>query len=287
MNKLRFFAVTESGPQSLPVPDNATSFDDLYDGLPLGVYSALRTFDHNKFLCLEEHLKRTERSMALLGWDFQLDRQRLRRALHEVCTAYPLPDARVRFDVLSEPARLLGTDSRVLIALMPFTPIPPYLYEVGVAVDFAAGLSRKRPLAKTADFALKRRAYPAGHPESEPYEYLMLDNKGHILEGTSTNFYGVKGGVVWTAGEGVLEGITRRIILSLLPELDIPLRLQAIHVDEIPRLDEAAISGSSRALLPVVRIGGQRVSNGRPGPVCRRILKAYNLFVAQNIEAAV
>ena len=58
-------------------------------------------------------------------------------------------------------------------------------------------------------------------------EYLILDNGGHILEGTGSNFYGIKDGVVYTAGKGVLDGITRKVILSLLPDLKIPLRLQA------------------------------------------------------------
>ena len=285
MRELQLFAVTEAGVRPLPLLEKASSFEELYDGLALGVYSALRTYDHNKFLCLAAHLARTERSMALLGWDFRLDRRRLRQALHQVCTAFPWPEARVRFDVLAEPAYRLGTDSRVLIALMPFRPIPERLYEEGVKVGFAADLARHRPLAKTADFALKRRAYPMG--TAEAYEHLLLDKEGYILEGTGTNFYGVRTGVLRTAGAGVLEGIARKIILKLAAELDIPVSLEAVHVGEIPYLDEAAISGSSRALLPVVAIAGQTVGDGRPGPICRRLLAAYNDFVAREIKMAV
>ena len=285
MNQLQLFAVTESGVQPLPLPEEAASFEALYDGLALGVYSALRTYDHNKFLCLAAHLARTERSMALLGWDFELDRPRLRQALHQVCTAYPWPEARVRFDVLAEPATRRGSDSRVLIALMPFRPVPQRLYEEGVEVGFAADLARKRPLAKTADFALKRRAYPMG--AAGAYEHLLLDKEGYILEGTGTNFFGVRGGVLRTAGEGVLEGVTRNIILKLAAELEIPASLEAVHVDEIPTLEEAAVSGSSRALLPVVAIAGHTVGDGRPGPIGRRLLAAYNDFVAREIKTAV
>ncbi|HEX6386479.1 MAG TPA: aminotransferase class IV [Anaerolineae bacterium] len=284
MSQLQLYAVTEWGAKSLPVPEKATTFDDLYDDLALGVYSALRTHQHNKFLWLEAHLDRTERSMALLGWDFRLDRERLRQALHDVCTAYPLPEARVRFDVLAEPAYRLGTDSRVLIVLMPFVPIPERLYKEGVKVEFARNLARERPLAKTADFALKRRAYPAG---AETYEYLMLNEQGYILEGTGTNFYGVRDGALRTASDGVLEGVTRSIILKLAAELEIPVRLEAVHVDEIPSLEEAALSGSSRGLLPVVNIAGQLVGDGRPGPICRRLLAAYKDFVAREIKTAV
>lgn len=271
-----------TGPRPLPVPPAARDFPDLYTGLVVGVYSVWRSYSHNKFLHLEAHLARTRRSMALLGWEFELDETAVRQAIHTICTNAPYPEMRVRLDVLAAPAQSLGTNSRVLLALMPFTPPPPELYETGVRLDFAAGLVRERPLIKTADFATKRRAY-AG----EAYESLLVDEAGHILEGTGSNFYAVRDGVVWTAGEGVLEGITRQIILQLIPQLGIPLRPEPVTVADLPFLDEAAMSSSSRALLPVVEIAGQVIGNGRPGPLTRRILAAYDEYVVGAVRTAV
>lgn len=284
MKTVQLFAVEMDRIRPLPVPDHITNFDQLYDGLDLGVYSALRTFAHNKFLYLEHHITRTRRSMVLLGWPDELDETRLRWGLHEACTHYPLPEARVRFDFLASPPHHLGTDSRLLIGLMPFTAPPPELYERGVHVGFAPDLARANPLAKTADFAQKRQAYKAS---GDVYEYLLLSQAGEILEGTSTNFYGVLDGVFHTAGEGVLAGITRKIILDLAAELDIPVSLEPIRVGQIPQLSEAALSGSSRALLPVVQIGDAVVGNGRPGPICQQILAAYNNFVAREVKTAI
>lgn len=284
MKTVQLFAVEESGLRPLPIPDHVTGFDQLYDGLALGVYSALRTFAHNKFLHLAHHIQRTRDSMALLGWPDTLDEARLRQGLHEACSQYPLPDARVRFDYLAAPAHQLGSDSRLLIGLMPFTPPPPALYQTGVKVDFAPDLARINPLAKTADFAQARRAYQSG---GEIYEYLLLSEQDEILEGTGTNFYGVLDGVFHTAGAGVLAGITREIILNLAEGLAIPVNLRPIKVAEIAQLTEAALSGSSRALLPVVQIGDEVVGNGRPGPICQRILAAYNEFVASKIKTAI
>ncbi len=351
MTNFQLFAVEDAGPRPLPVPEGATQFADLYRVLPLGVYDAFRTFEHNKFLYLNRHLARTERSMALLGWNYRLDRARLLRALHGVTTASEWPEMRVRYDVLADPVTLvddpaqpvgsLWTRSRELIAIQPFTPPPPELYERGVAVAFAAGVRRDHPLAKTAEFAARRPtgaglqalevtadgrpptaagttndqrppaasrgAEDAGlamtgeelHGEDSPaagggqrsavapYEYLLLDPANRILEGAGTNFWAVRNGVVYTAAEGVLEGITREILLKLIPDLGLELRLAAVGADEIGALDEAALSGSSRAFLPVVEIAGQPVGDGRPGPISRRILAAYNDFVAANVKTAV
>ncbi len=323
MTQFQLFAVEDAGPRSLAVPPDATQFADLYQGLPLGVYDALRTFEHNKFLYLSRHLARTERSMALLGWQYTLDRARLLRALHGIVSAAEWPESRVRIDVLAAAnaataaaaTTLEGQDitSRELIAIQPFTPPPPELYERGVAVDFAQGLTRESPLVKTADFAARRPA-SAGLAQLEntryeirdtndsdranaqraqvnaalvPYEYLLLDANGRILEGTGTNFWAIRDGVVYTAGEGMLEGITREILLQIIPDLGLPLRLAAVGADDVAMLDEAAVSGSSRAFLPVVEIAGQVVGDGRPGPLSRRILAAYNAFVAAHVRTAV
>jgi branched-chain amino acid aminotransferase len=287
---MQLFAVHRDGAMSVPLPSDVTDFDALYDQLPgvaLGVYSVLRTFEGNKFLDLTGHINRLRQSMAGLGWDpAWLDEVALRQAIHTTCTAYPSPEARIRFDFLAEPAVTLGTNSRLLLAIMPFTPPPPGLYEQGVTLGVARGLGRKRPLLKTADFAQQRRVYSQQN-DGDYYEYLLLDEQGYILEGTGSNFYAVRDGVVYTAESGILAGITRRIILDLLPQLNIPLRLDPVHIDDIGQLDEAAMSSSSRALLPVVAIEGQTVGNGRPGPISRRILAAYNEYVAGAVETAV
>lgn len=284
MSLVQLFALEGDTPRPLPVPAQLTQFDPLYEGLPLGVYSAFRTFEHNKFLYLDDHIARAQRSMALLGWEYRLDDGRLRRALHQLCTAYPAAEARVRFDILAAPAEQLGSPSRELIALMPFAPIPADWYKNGIQVGVASDLHRPRPLAKTADFVQARRPYQA---DGRYYEYLLLDEAGHILEGLSSNFYAVQDGVLYTAGDQVLEGITRKIILEQAAQLGIPVNFSPIPLPQLPNLQEAAISGSSRGLLPVVQVEDQPIGNGRPGPICHRLLSAYNSFIAQAVQTAV
>jgi branched-chain amino acid aminotransferase len=282
---VQLFAVTSEGVQPLTVWPGATTVHDALTTIPLGVYSALRTYEHNKFLCLEDHLERTGRSMALLGWYDQLDRPALRRALHQVCTAYSLPDARVRFDVLPEPAWGLGSESRLLITLSPFHSLPETFYREGVQVLVAPHLHRQQPLIKTAAFVVERRPYPLGHQAA--FEHLLVDEVGRILEGSSSNVYAVRNGELWTAAAGVLEGITRKVILKLAPRIDIPVRLEAVTLAELAELDEFFVSSSSRGLVPVVKVAQQPIGSARPGPVTRRLMQAYDAFVAQEIRTAI
>lgn len=286
MDELRLYAVTDKGAKQLVVPDGATDFLDLYRDLALGTYSALRTFDHDKFLHLEWHIERTKRSMDLMGMSYRWDEERFRRALHEVVSAFPAQDTRVRFDLLMQEATAVGSSSRELIALKTYKAVPKRYYERGVGADYAPKLQRDLALAKTAEFAEQRSHFAPGK-DQDHYEYLMLDDSGLILEGTMTNFWAVRDGEVWTAGTGMLEGVTRKIILTLLPQLGIPLRLEAVSRDAIGELQEAAISGSSRAVMPVVSIDGEMVGDGRPGLVFERILKSYREYVTGEVKTAV
>lgn len=286
MSHVQLHGLTPDGPQRLSLPAaGVASIHDLFADLPVGVYTSLRTFEHNQFLHLSDHLDRLEESMALMGWEYQLDRFRLRRALHQVCSAYPEPNARVRLDVLAQAVHWSECSCRELIGLFPFKPIPHQLYELGVRVAIARQLARTKPKAKQAQFAQDRRPYLVGNPDA--YECLLLDPDGFILEGTTSNFYAVKDGVLWTAGEGVLEGIARKIVLKVAEKISVPVHLQPVHVDEIERLDECALSSSSRAIMPIVNIDGRVVADGRPGPVSRRLLLAYNAYVASALAPAV
>lgn len=179
LQELQLFALTEGDFQQLPVPAHTHTVHELFDDMPLGVYSSFRTFDHNKFLGLEDHLQRTEQSMRLLGWEYKLPWALLCRALHQICTAYPLPDSRVRYDVLAEPIFLNGgQQSRLLVALSPFAPVPASHYTSGVAVSFAPTLKRENPLVKNAKFVLDRRSYPLGSPQAMNICWLM--NRGRF-----------------------------------------------------------------------------------------------------------
>lgn len=290
---VQLFAVEASGPRPLPVPAGAATFHDVLDGLPLGVYSALRTFHHERFLWLDAHLDRTDRSMELFGWSFRLDRPALRSALHAAVNAYPLADSRVRFDVLAEPgnrpsqpgARRLDTSSRVVVILSPYKPVPePFLRE-GVRVEVARELHRDQPLIKTADFVVRRRPYPLERQDS--YEHLLLDAAGGILECSSANFHAVRDGALWTGSGGALEGITEKVLVRVAADLGVPIRRERVRLADVAKLDEAFLTSSTRGLVPIVDIAGTRIGIGAPGVLWKLLRDAYERFAEREAVPAV
>lgn len=280
---VQLYAATDRGALALRVPPQARNAHEIFDGLSLGVYSALRTFEHVRFLGLEQHFERTDRSLELLGRGERLDRPRLARALDQAVRAYPGPEAFVRFDVLPAPPTSLGTEERTLLALSPFVPVPAELLRAGVVVRVSS-LRRARPLIKVASFVLERRPFPLGRRDA--YEHLLVDEQGRVLEGTSSNFLALQGRKLRLTGEEALQGVTQRIVTTLAHELGLETVREPLLLSELAEVDEAFLTGSTRGLVPVVAVEEQRIGTGSPGPWTQRLTEAYYRYASEHARPA-
>lgn len=235
-----------------------------------GVYTTLRIYPHGYVVRLDDHLARLESSARILGRPLGLDRAEVRSALGQAFRHSEFTEARVRLTASSPPD---PGPAEVSIALEAFLPPGPETYERGVCVRTIEALRLYHPQAKTTDFiATSRRLYREMPPDT--YELLMVDERGCILEGLTSNFFALKDGSVYTAGSGVLEGVTRGLVIELAARM-FPMRLEPVQQDEIALLSEAFITSSSREIVPVVAVDGRQIGDGRPGPITRRLLEAY------------
>lgn len=266
-----------SEPYWLPKP--AYSLDQATAWLPGGAYTTLRTYGRTGVLHLEEHFQRLEESARLAGYQIALDRHSLRQALRQAVQAYGSPgETRLRLvlDLEQEPGTLyLALEALVTPALEA--------YQNGVVV-VTSNLQRENPKAKLTAFiapaAQVRQTLPPGVNEA-----LLVDVEGYLLEGTSSNFFAVRDGVLYTAEAGVLDGITRQMVLALAARLALPVRRQAVHLRDLPCLQEAFITSASRAILPVVKIDDKPVGAGQVGLMTRRLMQAYATALEAEIEA--
>ena len=105
-----------------------------------------------------------------------------------------------------------------------------------------------------------------------------------MLEGLSSNFFAILNGVLRTEQARVLEGVTRSLALEVAEPL-LPVRREAIRRDELPLVEEAFVTSVSREVLPVVRIDGQPLADGRVGATTRAIMAAFAGLVARERES--
>ncbi len=239
-----------------------------------GVYSVFRIYAGERVLRLQRHFERMRQSAAMLGQPYPISDEWLRDAVRRAVRASGLQTPRVRLTVPS------NAPHTALILLEPFDPPPPALYEQGVRVALARA-HRERPRAKDSHFVEMRNALRAEYPDA--YEVLLYDERERILEGTSSNFYAVLGGMLRTAGDGVLEGVARSILLEVAPAV-LPVYCKPVTLSDLPRLDEAFLTSSSRGVVPIVQIGDVTIGMGMPGPITLRLRARYDAQVEAELK---
>ncbi len=104
-----------------------------------------------------------------------------------------------------------------------------------------------------------------------------LVEDGFVTEGTSNNAYIVKGGKIITRelSHDILHGITRAAVLRFAREAQMEVEERAFTIDEAVQADEAFITSTSTFVCPVVEIDGEKLGNGAPGPVVKRLREIY------------
>jgi branched-chain amino acid aminotransferase len=104
---------------------------------------------------------------------------------------------------------------------------------------------------------------------------VLSDAEGNVVEGPGFNIFCVKDGALVTPKEGVLEGISRRTVIEIARALGVPVELRALPAGELRGADEAFLTSSGGGVLPVTRVDGKPVGNGKAGAITHRLLQTY------------
>jgi D-alanine transaminase len=101
----------------------------------------------------------------------------------------------------------------------------------------------------------------------------MLIRDGVVTEGTKANFFGVVDGSLRThpSDTHILPGITRAVLRDLAREVSIDIDETPIRSDEIPRLSELFLTGTTTDVMPVVKLDDKPVGKGKPGELTRKL----------------
>lgn len=122
----------------------------------------------------------------------------------------------------------------------------------------------------------KQRAQEAGC-----YEAIQIRNDV-ITEGTSSNFFIIKDGILWThpVSNLILKGVTRSIIVEeIAPALDLTILEKTFTPDFAKKADEAFVSGTTSEIMPILSLDGIKIGNGDVGPITRQLQQAYNAII--------
>jgi branched-chain amino acid aminotransferase len=97
----------------------------------------------------------------------------------------------------------------------------------------------------------------------------MLNHKGEVAECTGDNIFIVRRGVLKTppTDAGILEGVTRNVVLKLAREAGLPTQEVTLLRHDIFAADECFLTGTAAEVVPVVKLDGREIGTGKPGSV--------------------
>ena len=229
------------------------------------VFESLRTYDRRPFH-LDEHLARIYRSAELIDLDIPYSREQIAAVVREVLARNAYKHATIRIFVTGGETEdsILPTGKPVLVVLItPLGERDMQRFAQGIKV-ITTRLQRIMPEAKTNNYVAAVRALKeaARHNAADA---LFVNEQGHVLEATRSNFFIFRGDTLVTPRQGILIGVTRNVVLNLARNR-FPVEERPVLLDELSLVDEAFITSSSKEILPVVQIDDLVIGDGKPGP---------------------
>ncbi len=276
MNGNNFWKIEDG--KAVPLLFDTKTIADTSPYTPIGAYTTFRTYDRYNVLRLTRHLDRLEETSRLAGFEIKLDRPCLKEILAKLLSGAEPEEKRIRITIDLE--KEVGT---LYIAMETLSVPAPEKYRDGI-ICRTVEAHRENPKAKLSSF-LGKAADIRGRESCTCDELLMVTAEGNLLEGLSSNFYGVMGDTVYTAEDGVLSGTTRDFILKIARDAGIPVILRSVTTAEINVLDEAFISSTSRSILPIRSINGTEMKKAVPGPVTGRLMELFASAIGSEIES--
>lgn len=250
-----------------------------------GVWEGLRLY-RGRIAFLDRHMDRLYEGAKALDLNIGLDRQALAGRVHDTLAANHMTDGvHVRLMVTrglkstpyQDPRASAGPATIVIIAEHK-TPSPE-LYDTGIRL-FTVHVRRGYPdvqdpkinsHSKLNCITACIQATKAGADEA-----LMLDPHGFVATCNSTHFFIVRKGELWTStGAFCLGGVTRGVVLEIARGDGIPTFEKDFSLTDVYGADEAFVTGTFGALVPVREVDGRQIGDGTPGPMRARLADLY------------
>ena len=248
----------------VPAEKAVIPVDDLAILRGIGVFDLLRTYDGKPYF-LDAHIDRLEQSARKIDLSLPWSHEEITAIVEETLDRNDIPEANIRIVITGGSSTDFMTPSgspRLLVLVSPVPKLPARWYSDGVKI-ISWEVERPIPGAKSIDYISASLALKKAAAE-DAVEALYIDRHGLALECTTSNIFAFVGEKLVTPGRGILSGVTRRVVLELAKAL-FPIDIRDMSRAELLAADEVFITGTSKGLVPVVRVDDGVIGDGRPG----------------------
>lgn len=264
-------------------------------GLLLGdmIFEVMAAYGR-KIVSLDQHLARLRAGAERIGLDLKVKDAELKFELESLLELTGFPKTYLRLTVTRGQGAGVkphaGTAPTRIIHCYPAPAISSRLKDEGLKLSLRhLNYTRREALLKTANY-LDSISQLVNLPAGSYDDILWCNSEGELTETSSANIFllGRTGDLVEIATpgsySGLLEGITRAKITSLLAEAKIPVTVRTIYHEEIPRFDEGFVCSSVRGLIPIAQIDGHKLHSTRTHSTFRHILRLYDTWLATELS---
>jgi branched-chain amino acid aminotransferase len=250
-----------------------------------GIFEGIRIYNGRVFK-LREHIDRLFYSAKAILLEIPMTRAALIKATVETCRKNKLRAGYIRL-IVTRGRGTLGLNPRscknpsVIIIADKIQVYPQGLYARGmeiVTVPTVRNLhSAVNPAIKSLNYLnnilAKIEANNAGVEEA-----VMLNAEGFVAECTADNLFIIKNGEVFTPpnSAGALYGITRQTVIDLAHAAGLKVSEPNLTRYDLFNADECFLTGTGAEIMPVVKIDGRVIGNGKPGKLTRALVEKYH-----------
>jgi branched-chain amino acid aminotransferase len=243
-----------------------------------GVFDFLITYNNRPFY-LKEHVERLESSAKDIGLKLSHTNEQICKIVQETIdknTHHDESNIRLIYTGGVSPDGVTPTGNGILMVMVtPKLMLPAFWYSDGACV-ITVDMERFIPTSKSTNYLSAVFALEQAH-KTGAVEALYVDRNQRVLEGTTTNVFAIKGNSIITPPDGILQGITRSVVLKLIPK-DLKLEMRHIDFEELDQMDEIFITASNKEIIPVVKVNDMIVGSGKPGKVTRQIMDLFRSY---------
>lgn len=244
-----------------------------------GVYEVIKVYEGELYTA-KEHIERLFQSAMKVKMTIPYTEGQLMEVAQELITRNSITVGHIYLQVTrgNSPRTHQFPEPAIAPVVMAYAvnnPRPIAALEDGVAVKSIEDIRWLRCDIKSLNLLgnvlAKQEAYEANCVEA------LLHRDGVVTEGSSSNLFGIKNGVVYThpATNLILNGITRRVVLGLCQELGIQLEEQSFTFEEAFEMDELFLTSTTAEVTPITSVDGRQIGSGTPGTVTRKLQKAF------------
>ncbi|MCX7821275.1 MAG: branched-chain-amino-acid transaminase [Brevinematales bacterium] len=255
-----------------------------------GVFEGIRAYNKRIFK-LDEHIDRLYNSAKIIMLNIPISKEEFKKAIIETCKANKIVDGYIR-PVVTRGAGTLGLspwlcpNPNYFIIADTIQLYPKEMYENGLEVVTVATrrnlTEAVNPMIKSLNYLNNILAKIEGKIAGVE-EVIMLNQEGYVAECSGDNIFIVKNNKIYTPPivVGALPGITQATVNELAEKEGYQVIEKIFSRAEMYIADEVFLTGTAAEIVPVVKVDGRVIGDGKPGKITKVLMDKFKKYVVE------